>query len=56
MIRSFRESVFAPLGEIYFLDFAQKGKMVAKSMSTSVSRTNCFELINILDSIGEGHY
>lgn len=56
MIRLFRESVFALLGEPYFLDVAQKGKKGAGSMSNSVSRTNYFKLVNILDSTGEVNY
>lgn len=54
VIRSFRVSAFAPLDEIYFLDFAQKRKN--NGLIDDVPRRNCFEFINILDSTGEGNY
>lgn len=34
----------------------KREKMVAQSMSTSVSRKNCFESINTLDNTGEVNY
>lgn len=52
MIRPFKESVFVSIGETDFLDVLQEGKKGVELMSNSVSRTNYFKTVNILDSTG----
>lgn len=56
MLRPFKESVFVSIGETDFLDVPQEGKKGVELTSNSVSRTNCFKMVNILGSTGEVNY